>query len=192
VTGAPDPHGEDDAAVVVVQITPSGYRSLAITFVTLGVAWLAASVLLDVVFDSTRASPFLGVLSVGYGIYCARRARRQVTQLVVRIDSSGLRTGDGVHEHSWADVIMVWVGSGTGLRLPVVSQPVLSVFTRAGVDFARRAGLRPQARYTLPVGGRWGVPELCERLSRMTDATVVDGRRVSRRAAAAALRPEES
>ncbi len=64
---------------------------------------------------------------------------------------------------------------------------VLSVFTQAGIDFAGRAGTRPQARYTIPVGRHRRIPDLCDRLRRLTDATVIDGTRTSRRAAAASL-----
>jgi hypothetical protein len=48
--------------------------------------------------------------------------------------------------------------------------------------------MRPQARYTIPVGGGWRVSDLCDRLSRITDASIVNGTQASRRAAAASLR----
>ena len=168
-----------------MQVTPSSYRLQAIGFIVLGVVGTVVSVLLAVMDDRTFS--LLPLVAVGHGVYCAVQARRGVTRTVLRVDSSGLRTGDGVHDYTWAGVIMVWVGSSTGLRLPVVSQPVLHVFTQAGVEFARRAGTLPQARYTLPVGGLWEVSNLCDRLSKITNALIVDGTQVSRRTAAKAL-----
>lgn len=176
--------GADTA--IVVEITPSSYRQRAIAFLSLGVLGVIVTVLLVVVIDSTL-QPMLPLAAIAYGLYCASRARHQVTQSVIRIDSAGLRSGDGVHDHSWAGVVMVWVGSSTGLRLPDLGQPVLSVFTQAGVDFAARAGLRPQPRYTFPLGGLRDVAEICDRLSRFTDASIVNGTQTSRRTAAASL-----
>lgn len=80
---------------------------------------------------------------------------------------------------------MVWVGSSTGWRLPFVPRPVLSLFTGAGVDFARRAGSRLQPVQNIPVPGPWRTADLCERLERITGVEVVNGTRVSRRRAAA-------
>lgn len=103
-------------------------------------------------------------------------------------------TGDGAYDQAWAGVVLVWVGSATGLRLRPVSQPVLSLFTAAGLEYAARAGTRVQPLVTVPVAGHLPVPDLCGRLRRLTDAEVVDGTRTSRRAAAATLTatPNES
>ena len=177
--------GDDDEFAVVVQITPRNYRTRAIACIAGGILLTAVLIWLAVVHD-TLPDPFLGVMALGYGIYCAGQARRQVTYTVLSIDRSGFRTGDGLYDRDWAGVVMVWVGSPTGLRLPIVRRPAMSIFTELGVDFARRAGTRPKVLYTVPVG-RWEVSDLCRRLGRMTDAAIVNGTQVSRRRAAAAL-----
>lgn len=179
-------HGEESA--VVVQVTPRDYRTRAVAFIAGGLLLTTISVLLTVLYGRTP-DLVIGPAAVGYGIYCARQVRRQITHTVLRIDRSGLHSGDGVYERTWAGVVMVWVGSSTGLRLPIVGQPVLNVFTQAGVEFAQRAGTRPKALYTIPVGGLWTVSNLCDRLGKLTDASIVDGTQVSRRDAAAALDP---
>jgi hypothetical protein len=176
--------GCENEVAVVVEVTPSDYRNRAIGFLALGLVVSVLTLVLATRFDRTP-SVLLPVAAVGYGIYCAVRARRRVTDTVLRIDPSGLRSSDGLHDHTWDGVVMVWVGSATGLRLPAVWQPVLSIFTNAGLEFAHRVGTRPQPLYTMPVGGPWRVAELCDRLSRMTDASIQDGTRISRRAAAA-------
>jgi hypothetical protein len=182
---APVPPGAEPA--VVVEITPRDYRRQGLFFLVAGLLFTAASIWSDLRHGSF-GNPVLGLAAIGYGSYCLVQARRQVTRDVLRIDRSGIRSGDGLYDQSWNGVVMVWVGSSTGLRLPFVSPPVLSVFTHAGLDFARRAGTRPQARYSVPVGGPWTVRRLCSRLRLITAADVVDGHETSRRAAAAALR----
>jgi len=172
---------------VVVEITPRDYQKQSWFFLIGGLLWTAASVWADVRHDESFANPFLGLASIGYGIYCRVQARRQVTRNLLRVDRSGIRSGDGLYDQTWNGVVMVWVGSSTGLRLPFVNPPVLSVFTHAGLDFARRAGTRPQARYSVPVGPPWSVRTLCRQLREITDATVVNGHDVSRRVAAADL-----
>ena len=175
-----------------MQVTPSNYRSQAVGFIGGGLLLSALSVVLDVVYDSSFSNPLLTLGVVGYGIYFAVQARRQATHTVLRIDRDGLRTGDGLHDHGWAGVVMVWVGSSTGLRLPLLSRPTIHVFTGAGVAFAQRIGTRPQARYAIPVAGRWQIADLCDRLRKVTEASIVDGTRVSRRAAAALLVQDSS
>ena len=181
---APAPPGAGPA--VVVEITPRDYRRQGLCFLVAGFLFAAASIWSEL-RDESFGNPVLGLAAIGYGIYCLVQARRQVTRDVLRIDRSGIRSGDGLYDQTWNGVVLVWVGSSTGLRLPFVSPPVLSVFTHAGLDFARRAGTRPQARYSVPVGGPWTVSRLCDQLRRITDADVVDGHEVSRRAAAADL-----
>lgn len=176
-----------DEPAVLVQVTPSNYRSQAVGFIGGGLLLTALSIVLDVVYDRSFINPLLTLGAVGYGTYCATQAWRQATHTVLRIDQDGLSTGDGLHDHGWAGVVMVWVGSSTGLRLPLVSRPMIHVFTGAGMEFAQRVGTRPQARYTIPVAGRWRIADLCERLRKVTEASIVDGTRVSRRAAAASL-----
>ncbi len=109
---------DQDETAVVVEVTPSNYRLRAFVFIGLGVVAIIVTVVLTVLFDR-ELQPLLPLAAVGYGIYCAVQARHQVTQTVVQIDSSGVRSGDGVFDHSWAGVVLVWVGSATGLRLPV-------------------------------------------------------------------------
>lgn len=180
------PRPSEDQTAVVVEVTPANYRRRAIGFSGVG---LVATILALVLAIHYGRSPSLlvPIVAVSYGIYCAIKAQRHVTDTIIRIDPSGLRSTNGIHDHTWDGVVMVWVGSSTGLRLPVVTQPVLSVFTGAGVEFAERVGMRPQPRYTMPVGGPWSVVELCNRLSRITNASVLDGTQISRRAAAASL-----
>ncbi len=171
---------------VVVELTPRSYRSRSILFVVVGVLLVGLSVWLGD-RDDRFVNPFVGLTAIGYGLYCARQARRQVTRTLLRIDRSGIRSGDGVYDQGWGGVVMVWVGSSTGLRVPLVTEPVLSVFTGSGLDFARRAGTRPKALCSVPVGAPWTVRKLCEQLAAITDVPVVDGRTTSRAAAAATL-----
>lgn len=182
-----EPGTDTGEPVVLVQITPSNYRFQAICFIILGSLLMGLPVFLTLVFEDPFRLPLLPLTAVAYGIYCAVRARRQVTRTVLRINRSGLRTDDGLHDHGWAGVVMVWVGSATGLRLPVVHQPVLNVFTGPGLDFAERAGVRPTAQYTIPIGSSWNVPDLCDQLQKITTASIVSGTQVSRRAAASSL-----
>ena len=169
-----------------MEITPRDYRLRAVIGIVAGVVLLGVSVAVFVVQDGLF-NPVVGIAALVYGIYCARRARAQVTQPVLRIDRDGVHAQDGEFERRWGGVVMVWVGSQTAFRLPFVAQPVLSFFTVAGVDFARRAGLPPTPLYTIAVGGHHQIPDLCHRLRALTTADVVDGTRVSRREAAAAL-----
>ena len=177
--------GHDDEFEVVVQVTPRNYRTRAIVS-SAGAILLTALLAWLVVVHDTLPDPIPVLMLLGYGISCVGQARRRVTHTVLRIDRSGFRTGDGLYDRDWAGVAMVWVGSSTGLRLPLVRRPAMSIFTEMGVDFARRAGTRPKVLYTVPVG-RWDVSDLCRRLGRMTDAAIVDGTQISRRDAAAAL-----
>jgi len=179
--------GHGDEPAVVVQVTPRSYRTRAIGFITGGLLLIMIFVVGIVRYDRTPNDPILALAAIGYGVYCAVQARRQVTHTVLRIDRSGLHSGNGLYDHTWAGVVMVWVGSSSGLRLPIVLGPALHVFTQAGVDFAQRAGTPPKALHTIPVGGFRSVSDLCERLGRITDASIVDGTQVSRRDAAAAL-----
>jgi len=73
---------------------------------------------------------------------------------------------------------MVWVGSLTGLRLRAVRQPVLSVFTGAGIQ-VRRADEDAAAAAVPPcrLVGPWCVPELCDRLSSITNASIWTARK---------------
>ncbi|MGI3785109.1 MAG: hypothetical protein ACRYG2_30490, partial [Janthinobacterium lividum] len=157
-----------------------------------GLLLTASSVWFEVGDGHSAGNPFLGIAGIAYGIYCARQARRQVTRTLLTIDRSGIRSEDGSYDQSWAGVVMVWVGSSTGLRLPLVGQPVLSLFTSSGVDFARRAGTPPKARCSVPVGLPWTVDKLCVELRRITDAPVLDGSEVSRSSAAALLQRQGS
>jgi hypothetical protein len=179
--------GQDAGPAVVVQITPRAYRARAVAFVVGGILLTAVSWWWAARHDRSPSDPLFGVVAVGYGVYCAVQARRQVTRTLLRIDRLGLRSPDGVHDRSWAGVVMVWVGSSTGWRLPFVSQPVISLYTSAGVDFARRAGTRPKPVVSLPVGPPWTVPALCDQLRAITGAPVLSGREVSRPAAARTL-----
>ena len=174
---------------VVVEITPRDYRRRGVLFIVIGLLVTAVSIWLDVRPGSGGGDPFLGLVAVGYGIYSLVQARRHVTRTLLRIDRSGIRSGDGLYDQSWDGAVMVWVGSSTGLRLPFVGQPVLSVFTEAGLDFARRAGTRPSPRYSVLVGPPWTVRTLAGTLRTITDASVVNGHEVSRPAAAVALQP---
>lgn len=176
---------------VVVEVTPGDYRARSIGFVVGGVLLTAVAVWLEVRHGRSDVNPFLGPGAVAYGLWCALQARRQVTRTLLRIDRSGLTSDDGLHDHTWAGVEMVWVGSSTGLRLPVVGRPVLSLFTSAGVDFATRAGTRLKPRSTIPVGPPWTVRTLCDQLAQITPVLVVDGTEVSRAAAAAELQRRE-
>lgn len=178
--------GDEGQTTILVEVTPSDYRRRAAAFTGIGLGATILALVLAVQTDGS-ANFLLPVAAVGYGIYCAVLARRRVTATLVRIDASGLRSADGLHDHTWDGVVMVWVGSWSGLRLPLVRQPVVSVFTGAGVEFAERVGMRAQPRYTLPVGGPMSVSELCGRLSRMSSVSVLDGTQISRRAAAASL-----
>ncbi len=180
---ADDPDAEPG---IRVEITPRDYRRQARLFLVAGLLMLVVSVWLDVRHDRS-GDPVLGVVAVGYGLYCRVQARRQVTRTVLEIGRTGIRSGDGRWDETWSGVVLVWVGSSSGLRLPFVAQPVLSVFTRAGVEFAARAGTRPKARYSVPVGPPWTVGRLCAELRGITGAAVVDGRAVSRSSAAGAL-----
>ncbi len=83
--------------------------------------------------------------------------------------------------------MLIWVGPLSGLRLPFVLQPAISVFTDSGVRFAQRARSRPRSLYTIPIDAGLPLTELCERLAALTSAEVVDGRKLSRRAAGATL-----
>ena len=179
--------GRDESAIVI-ELTPRNYRRQAICFIGLGVVMLAVSVVLFV-YSDRDPSPLVPLAAIGYGVYCARQARRQVTRTLLTIDRAGIRSGDGTYDCTWAGVVLIWVGWSTGLRLPVLSQPVLHVFTQAGVEVAQRAGTPPKALFSLPVGGAWRVSDLCARLETITEAAVVDGTRVSRRSAAADLTP---
>lgn len=179
--------GPDAEPAVVVEITPRDYRRRSLFFIVGGLLLTAVSIWLDVGDDRSGGNPVVGLMAIGYGIYCQVQARHQVTRNLLRIDRSGIRSADGLYDQTWNGVVMVWVGSSTGLRLPLVGQPVLSVFTQAGLDFAGRAGTRPKARYSVPVGPPWTVRELSSELSMITSASVTNGHQVSRASAAAAL-----
>lgn len=177
---------EADPAVTV-KITPRDYRWRSLFFIVGGLLLTAVSVWLEVGDHRPVGNPLVGLAALGYGIYCQVQARRQVTRNLLRIDRSGIRSGDGLYDQTWNGVVMVWVGSPTGLRLPLVEQPVMSVFTQAGVDFAARAGTRPKARYSVPAALSWKVARLCDELGKITNVTVVNGHDVSRFSAARAL-----
>ena len=179
--------GRDAGPAVVVDITPRDYRARGVAALVVGLLLAAAFAWQTAAQDRSSVNPFWALLVLGYGVYCIRQARRQVTRTLLRIDRSGLRSGDGLHDRRWDGVVLVWVGSSTGLRLPDVTQPTLSLFTAAGVDFARRAGTRPKALFTIPVGAPWTVRTLCEQLRSITDAPVLSGRDISRAGAAAGL-----
>lgn len=177
----------DAGPAVVVEITPRSYRTQSIVFVVGGLVLTAVSLWFGSGDGRSSTSPFFGLAATAYGIYCGVQSRRQVTRTLLHIDGSGIRSEDGRYDQTWSGVLMVWVGSSTGLRLPLVGQPTISLFTGAGVDFARRAGTRPKPRLTVPVGLPWTVRRLSERLRAITDVPVVEGTRVSRAAAASAL-----
>ena len=172
---------------VLVEVTPSHHRWQAVGCLGVGLLLAALAVVLLVVRDRLVISPVPVVAALAHGSWCAVRARRQVSDTLLRMDRSGLRTGDGLHDHDWAGVVLVRVGSRTGLRLPLVSQPFVHVFTEAGVELARRAATPLQARYSIPVSGLLRVRDLCQRLRTLTDARVVDSTRMSLRAAAASF-----
>ncbi|GAA3559598.1 hypothetical protein GCM10022197_13820 [Microlunatus spumicola] len=181
------PGGADEGPVVLVQITPRSYRVRSVAALVAGAVWTLVAVVLEAQDAGSGPNPFLGVAVIGYGIWCAVQARHQVTRTLLRVDREGFRSDEGAYDRGWAGVVMVWVGSSTGLRLPVVVSPTVSVFTGGGVDFARRAGTAPKPLHTLPVGGTWTVDRLCAQLREITDVPVVDGTKTSRRRAAAAL-----
>ena len=183
--------GPEAGPAIVVEITPRGYLRRGLVLVAAGLLLTVVSIWLEVQPDRSRGNPVLGLLLAGYGVYCLVQARRQVTRNLLRIDRSGIRSPDGLYDQTWDGVVLVWVGASSGLRLPLVDPPVLSLFTAAGLDFARRAGTRPGPRFSVPVGPPWTVAALCRELSTITDATVVSGRDVSRRTAAAGLRDRD-
>ena len=181
------PNGAAEEPAVLVQVTPRSYRVRSIAALVVGVVWTVVAVVLEARDAGSAPNPFFGVIVIGYGIWCAVQARHQVTRTLLRIDREGFTSDEGAYDRAWAGVVMVWVGSSTSLRLPLVLSPTISVFTDGGVDFARRAGTAPKPLHTLPVGDAATVDRLCEQLREITDVPVVDGTRTSRRRAAAAL-----
>lgn len=178
--------GADAGPSIVVEITPRDYRWRGWVFLVGGMLLTGVSVWLGT-GERSAGNPVVGVFGAGCGVHCLVQARRRVTRNLLTVDRPGIRSSDGLYDQSWDGVVMVWVGSSTGLGPAIAGQPVLSLYTGAGIDFARRAGTRPAPRYSVPVGLPWTVATLCERLQAITDATVVSGRDVSRRAAAAEL-----
>lgn len=181
------PGGPVEEPAVLVQITPRSYRVRSVAALVAGAVWTLVAVVLETLDAGSGPNPFFGVIVIGYGIWCAVQARNQVTRTLLRIDREGFRSDEGAYDRTWAGVVMIWVGSSTGLRLPLVLSPTISVFTGGGVDFARRAGTAPKPLHTLPVGDTWTVARLCEQLREITDVPVVDGTTTSRRRAAATL-----
>jgi len=177
----------DDGPSIRIEVTPRDFRLRGLVCLVGGLLLTAVWVWSEARTSRSIGNPVIGLAGVAYGVWCLVQARRQVTRDVLRIDRSGIRSGDGLYDQTWGGVVMVWVGSPTGLRTPFVAQPVLSVFTRAGVEFAARAGTSPSARYSVPVATTRTVALLCAELRSITGATVVSGHDRSRSSAARAL-----